>query len=120
MGIATNKMAAEPPKHDAPEGMEPYDLSGPGDLGALSPEQQDKLNQFKMKTRQGNEQYMRRHPEVACLLTGFLGEVLVKRPENIRDFAAEYFTDSSLPDKLQQQLEDRKQQLRENKVLRRL
>lgn len=37
------------PKHDPPQGMEPYDLGGTGDdLGALSPEQQQKLNDFKV------------------------------------------------------------------------
>ncbi len=37
------------PAHTAPHGMEPYDLKSEDDLGALSPEQQDKLNQFKVK-----------------------------------------------------------------------
>ena len=31
-----------------PHGMEPYDEAGPNDLGALSKEQQDKLNTFKV------------------------------------------------------------------------
>lgn len=39
---------ADKPKHNPPEGMEPYDLEGPGDLGALSQEQQEKLNRFKV------------------------------------------------------------------------
>jgi hypothetical protein len=41
---------AEQPKHNAPEGMEPYDLGGEGDLGALSAKQQDDLNKFKVRT----------------------------------------------------------------------
>ena len=41
-------MAADGPKHEAPQGMEPYDLRSQDDLGALSAEQQDKLNQFKV------------------------------------------------------------------------
>lgn len=40
---------ANQPKHKAPEGMEPYDLGGKSDLGALSTEQQEKLNQFKVR-----------------------------------------------------------------------
>ena len=36
------------PQHEHPEGMEPYDLGGEGDLGALSKEQQEKLNRFKV------------------------------------------------------------------------
>ena len=41
--------AHQKPKHDHPEGMEPYDLGGENDLGALSKEQQEKLNKFKVK-----------------------------------------------------------------------
>ena len=36
------------PKHNPPQGMEPYDLGGQDDLGALSTEQQAKLNKFKV------------------------------------------------------------------------
>jgi len=36
------------PRADPPHGMEPYDLGGPNDLGALSDEQQTKLNNFKV------------------------------------------------------------------------
>lgn len=39
---------ADKPKADPPNGMENYDLGGDGDLGALSTEQQQKLNQFKV------------------------------------------------------------------------
>lgn len=39
---------ADKPKHMPPHGMEPYDLGGDGNLGALSQEQQEKLNKFKV------------------------------------------------------------------------
>lgn len=45
--MTTTKMADQP-KHDKPDGMEAYDLGGPDDLGALSADQQEKLNQFKV------------------------------------------------------------------------
>ncbi|CAH1797756.1 unnamed protein product [Owenia fusiformis] len=96
-------MAAQP-KTDPPHGMEPYDLGGPGDLGALSPEQQEKLNKFKIQTRLENEKYLRKHPEVECLLAGFLGEILTHRPENVREFAAEHFTRNDLSDKVVERL----------------
>ena len=32
-----------------PHGMEPYDVAGDGDLGALSKDQQAKLNRFKVR-----------------------------------------------------------------------
>ena len=44
---------AEQPKHNAPEGMEPYDLGGENDLGALSQKQQADLNSFKVCTTFG-------------------------------------------------------------------
>ncbi|PVD19645.1 hypothetical protein C0Q70_20135 [Pomacea canaliculata] len=93
---------ANQPKHKAPEGMEPYDLEGKSDLGALSTEQQEKLNQFK------------------CILAGFLGEALIKRPEDIREFAAEYFTSVDLPGKVQKQLEDRQAVLKQNRILQKI
>jgi len=36
------------PRNDAPHGMEPYDLGDSRDLGALSHDQQTKLNNFKV------------------------------------------------------------------------
>ncbi|XP_064620592.1 RIIa domain-containing protein 1-like [Lineus longissimus] len=108
---------ATQPKHEPPQGMEPYDLGGPGDLGALSPEQQEKINKFKVETRMENEKYLRQHPEVECLIAGFLGEILKKRPENIREYAARHFTNSNLPDTVMQQLEDRQEKIKQHKVL---
>ncbi|XP_043116145.1 RIIa domain-containing protein 1 isoform X2 [Puntigrus tetrazona] len=68
------------------------------DLGALSPEQQEKLHQFKVKTRIANEKYLTTHPEVEMLLSGFL------RPTDIREFAADHFCDPGLPRKIQEQM----------------
>ncbi|CAE1324416.1 unnamed protein product [Acanthosepion pharaonis] len=55
-----------------PHGMEKYDLKTGSDLGALSDEQQEKLNAFKIQTRHQNEKYLRAHPEVECMLADFL------------------------------------------------
>ncbi|KYO19703.1 RIIa domain-containing protein 1 [Alligator mississippiensis] len=78
-------------------------LEGP-DLGALSPEQQARLLELKISTRIANERYLRDHREVELLLSGFVREVLLRRPENIPEFAAEHFTDPELPMKIQKQL----------------
>ncbi|XP_072535143.1 RIIa domain-containing protein 1 [Salminus brasiliensis] len=75
------------------------------DLGALSPEQQDKLRQFKIKTRMANEMYLRAHPEVDALLSDFLRDVFLKRPADIREFAAGYFSDPDLQTKIQARME---------------
>ncbi|XP_074650980.1 RIIa domain-containing protein 1-like [Tubulanus polymorphus] len=111
-----SKMAAKP-KHDPPTGMEPYDLGGPRDLGALSDDQQEKLNSFKIHTRLENEKYLRNHPEVECLIAGFLGDILKNRPENIREFAAAHFTKSNFSKKIQHQLEERSERMIENRIL---
>ncbi|XP_033097011.1 RIIa domain-containing protein 1-like [Anneissia japonica] len=102
------------PNHNPPHGMENYDF------GALSEEQQDKLNQFKVATRLANEKYLREHPEVDLLLAAFLGDVLSKRPDHIRDFAADWFTSPLLQDTIKEQLEQRDKALREARLNRKL
>ncbi|XP_063054684.1 RIIa domain-containing protein 1-like [Engraulis encrasicolus] len=77
------------------------------EIEALSPEQQEKLRKFKIQTRIANEKYLRSHPEVEVLLSHFLRDVFLKRPEDIREFAAEHFTDPELPQKIQSELEQK-------------
>ncbi|XP_045156364.1 RIIa domain-containing protein 1-like [Mercenaria mercenaria] len=108
------------PQQNAPHGMEPYDVGGEGNLGALSKEQQEKLNKYKIKTRIENERYLREHPEVECLISGFLQDVLTRRPENIREFAADHFTDEELPTRIERKLEDRQQRIKQNKFLQKV
>lgn len=111
---------SDQPKHGPPHGMEKYDLGGKDDLGALSVAQQQDLNQFKMNTRMNNERYLRDHPEVESLVAGFLGDVLTQRPESVREFAAEYFTNPSLPEKVEKQLAERQEKLKQNRVIQSL
>ncbi|XP_032623875.1 RIIa domain-containing protein 1 [Chelonoidis abingdonii] len=81
------------------------------DLGALNPEQQAQLTEFKINTRIANEKYLRSHKEVELLLSGFLREVMLRRPENIPEFAAEHFTDPELPMKTQKKLAEKAKQV---------
>jgi len=113
---------SDKPKHGPPHGMEKYDLglNDPKDLGALSAAQQADLNDFKISTRLSNEKYLRDHPEVESLIAGFLGDVLTRRPDSVREFAAEYFTKPSLPDKVEKQLAERQDKLKQNKVIQSL
>ncbi|CAI9565075.1 unnamed protein product, partial [Staurois parvus] len=67
------------------------------DPGALNSEQESRLRAWRIQTRIGNESYLRSHQEVRLLLSAFIREVLLHRPENIREFAADYFTDPTLP-----------------------
>ncbi|KAK6326446.1 hypothetical protein J4Q44_G00020910 [Coregonus suidteri] len=50
----------------------------------------------KIETRINNEKYLREHPEVEALISDFLRDVFLKRPTDIREFAADYFTDPNL------------------------
>lgn len=42
---------------------------------ALSEEQKTKLNKYKIQARKDNEVFLRKHPEVSCLISDFLHEV---------------------------------------------
>nr|XP_010956845.1 RIIa domain-containing protein 1 [Camelus bactrianus] len=62
------------------------------------------LRGFKIQTRITNEKYLRTHKEVELLISGFFREMFLKRPDNIQEFAADYFTDPRLPNKIHMQL----------------
>ncbi|XP_051779766.1 RIIa domain-containing protein 1-like isoform X1 [Erpetoichthys calabaricus] len=68
--------------------MDPKSAMEQLDIGALNSAQQEQLEHFKIKTRISNENYLRSHPEVELLLGEFLREVFLKRPVDIREFAA--------------------------------
>ncbi|XP_072916065.1 RIIa domain-containing protein 1-like [Hemitrygon akajei] len=89
-----------------PYGMEGYDL------GALSVQQQEKLWDLKINTRIANEYYLREHPEVEILLREFMRSVLLKKPKNILEFAAEYYTDARLPEKIQRKVYEQEKMLK--------
>uniref|UniRef100_A0A2I3SMD6 Regulatory subunit of type II PKA R-subunit domain containing 1 n=1 Tax=Pan troglodytes TaxID=9598 RepID=A0A2I3SMD6_PANTR len=59
---------------------------------------------WKIQTRIANEKYLRTHKEVEWLISGFFREIFLKRPDNILEFAADYFTDPRLPNKIHIQL----------------
>ncbi|XP_054903592.1 RIIa domain-containing protein 1 [Poeciliopsis prolifica] len=66
-------------------------------VSILNPEQQEKLRQFKIQTRINNETYLRAHPEVDEIIGDFLRHLLVKKPSDIREFAADHFSSLSDP-----------------------
>ncbi|XP_041429942.1 RIIa domain-containing protein 1 [Xenopus laevis] len=53
--------------------------------GGLNEEQRQRVEEFKIQTRVSNETFLREHQEMQLLISGFLGEVLLRRPENIRE-----------------------------------
>jgi len=112
-----DKIMSDQPWHDPPHSSEPYDRGGFDDLGALSTDQQQKLNVFKVKTRIENEKYLRDHPELECLLTSFLREAVRHKPENVRDFAADFFTNPELPKSIEKMLVERQKQMKVNQIV---
>ncbi|XP_015740214.1 RIIa domain-containing protein 1 [Coturnix japonica] len=66
----------------------------PGRAAALEP-----------SLRLSSERYLRERPEVAMLLRGLLRQLMLRRPRNVLEFAAEYFTDPELPQRIREQLE---------------
>ncbi|XP_077950917.1 RIIa domain-containing protein 1 isoform X2 [Gasterosteus aculeatus] len=71
--------------------------SGNPEVGGLSAEQQEKLQHFKVQLRNDNERYLKSHPELDVMVGDFLGNVLLKRPTDIHEFAADYFSNPNLP-----------------------
>ncbi|EHB05624.1 hypothetical protein GW7_10307 [Heterocephalus glaber] len=82
----------------------PQDPPPGRDPGLLSPAQLERLRNFKIQTRIANEKYLRTRKEVKLLLSGFFREMFLKRPDNVLEFAADYFTDPRLPNKIHMQL----------------
>ncbi|XP_031230576.1 RIIa domain-containing protein 1 isoform X1 [Mastomys coucha] len=74
------------------------------DPGTLNSEQLEQLRDFKIQTRIANEKYLRTHKEVSLLISGFFRALFLKRPDNILEFAAYYFTDPRLPHRIHMQL----------------
>ncbi|CAH8531390.1 unnamed protein product [Heterobilharzia americana] len=109
-----------PPKHDPPASMEPYDLGGDKDLGALSNAQQAATNQLKTQTRLSNEQYLRRHPEVKYMITAFLRDILTKQPEDAREHFVDFFTSPNLLSNIETIKEEYMQQYHDDSVIRSL
>ncbi|KAM8871332.1 RIIa domain-containing protein 1 isoform 1-T1 [Spinachia spinachia] len=98
-------------------------MAGRAEVGELSAEQQEKLQRFKVTRADGrainapaisnhpaafdwftpqvtlrndNERYLNSHPEVDVMIGDFLRNVLLKRPTDIREFAADHFSDPNL------------------------
>ncbi|XP_062516441.1 RIIa domain-containing protein 1-like [Corticium candelabrum] len=85
------------------------------DEKALTEEQQAQLNKTKIRTAIANERYLREHPEVNIVLSGFIREVLLQRPENIREFGADYFTRLDLARKVNKEKQEIQEQFRTKK-----
>eukprot|EP00062_Callorhinchus_milii_P027360 gi/632990570/ref/XP_007884226.1/ PREDICTED: RIIa domain-containing protein 1 [Callorhinchus milii] len=105
--MAKRSAAAAPP----PVGVEAYDSE------ALDAEQQRNLWQYKIQTRLANEYYLRSHPEIDLLLMGFLRSLLLRRPGNIREFAAKHFTDPQLPTRITEKLHEQQKESRRKVTL---
>jgi len=59
----------------------------------LTNEQQAILNEEKVNMRAENEKYLREHPELKTMMNEFFVRVLTERPDDIRGFAAQHFSE---------------------------
>mmetsp|Transcript_662 Transcript_662/g.1202 ORF Transcript_662/g.1202 Transcript_662/m.1202 type:complete len:81 (-) Transcript_662:22-264(-) len=56
------------------------------------PEQQEKLELREEELRQEHTTYLEQHPELRQVLNDFMSSVLLHRPDQVFEFAKEYFT----------------------------
>ncbi|CAK0817852.1 unnamed protein product, partial [Prorocentrum cordatum] len=56
------------------------------------PEQQEKLELREEELRQAHGKYLQKHPELRQVLNDFMSSVLLHRPDQVFDFAKEYFS----------------------------
>ncbi|RDD40376.1 RIIa domain-containing protein 1 [Trichoplax sp. H2] len=98
---------------EAKEGVEISSRES-NDLGALSEEQQQKLDQLKIKIRQENEHYFRKHPEIQLMTAGVMRDILNKQPDDPQTFIASYFTDPTLNGRISNQVQERSLNIRRN------
>lgn len=78
----------------------------PNDQTALTKEQQESLDKHKVEVRIQNEQYLRQHPEIPVVLGSFVRKVLLERPSDIKVFAASFFTDPNLKNRIDKYQKD--------------
>ena len=69
-------------------------------MDTLSEEQQQRLNETKVSLRLENEKYLRAHPELRLLFATFISEALKAKPSNPQEFAAEFFTQDGLKERV--------------------
>ena len=62
----------------------------------LTPDQQASLNRSKVSLRQSSELYLRSHPELKHLVSHFMSQLLLSKPDDTVRFATKYFTDRNL------------------------
>ena len=63
------------------------------DDGALHPNQVAALQQHLAALRRENEAYLARHTELRAIVSGFIAAVLDRQPDDVRDFAAQFFAE---------------------------
>ncbi|KAH9283913.1 RIIa domain-containing protein 1 [Echinococcus granulosus] len=88
-------------KQNLPSSASTFDRSGVNDIGVLSTDQQSAMKLVRIQTRKANEIYLREHPEISHMLSAFMREVLEIQPDDIREYAADFFTDPNLKRKVE-------------------
>lgn len=62
----------------------------------LTEEQHKNIHEVQIKNSLSNERYFRAHPELKEMISVFVGEVLEHKPENVLEFAGDFFTRGDL------------------------
>ncbi|KAF0295502.1 hypothetical protein FJT64_007057 [Amphibalanus amphitrite] len=65
------------------------------DDGALHPNQVAALQQHLAALRRENEAYLARHGELRTVVSDFIAGVVDRQPEDVRDFAAQFFAQAN-------------------------
>ncbi|KAI8828801.1 hypothetical protein BJ741DRAFT_625158 [Chytriomyces cf. hyalinus JEL632] len=66
------------------------------ETSVLTAQQRETLREDEIRTRIDNERYLRDHPEIKDILNHVMSQVLQHKPENLRDFVADVFSDANL------------------------
>ena len=72
---------------------------------SLSEAQTEALNKAKVALRLENEKYLRQHPELRGMISLFMAKVLEGKPEDVQQYAAEFFTQEDLEPKVRESME---------------
>ena len=65
------------------------------DDGALHPNQVAALQKHLAALRRENEAYLARHTELRAIVSDFIAAVVDRQPDDVRDFAAQFFAEAN-------------------------
>ncbi|KAF4661084.1 hypothetical protein FOL47_006843 [Perkinsus chesapeaki] len=67
-------------------------MNAKSETAGLNCEQQQALQDKEEQLREAHEDYLKSHPELRQMLNDFIASALLQQPDDIFDFAKDYFT----------------------------